>query len=102
MLLKNKYILKDRKNRIHFSKKEKKRLILKYILDHSNKLIMNQRKKISFQLFLFKNCSKTKLQNRCLLTGRKRSVYRDFRLSRIKLKEMSNKGMISGLKKYNW
>jgi small subunit ribosomal protein S14 len=41
-------------------------------------------------------------ENRCELTGRKRGVYRKFRISRIKLRELALKGMIPGMRKASW
>ncbi|MSR40743.1 MAG: type Z 30S ribosomal protein S14 [Phycisphaerales bacterium] len=39
---------------------------------------------------------------RCELTGRKRGVYRKFRISRIMLRELALKGMIPGMRKASW
>ena len=49
-----------------------------------------------------RNGSKTRIRNRCELTGRSRAYYRKFRLSRIMLREMGNKGLIPGLTKSSW
>ena len=49
-----------------------------------------------------RNANPTRIRNRCELTGRSRSVYRKFRLSRIMLREMGNKGLIPGLTKSSW
>ena len=49
-----------------------------------------------------RNSSKTRIRNRCELTGRSRGYYRKFRLSRIMLREMGNKGLIPGLTKSSW
>ena len=49
-----------------------------------------------------RNSSKTRIRNRCELTGRSRAYYRKFRLSRIMLREMGNKGLIPGLTKSSW
>ena len=42
------------------------------------------------------------LTNRCELTGRSRAYYRKFRLSRIMLRELANKGLIPGVTKSSW
>ncbi|MFL6776624.1 MAG: 30S ribosomal protein S14, partial [Sphingomicrobium sp.] len=39
-----------------------------------------------------RNGNPTRIRNRCELTGRSRGYYRKFRLSRIMLREMGNKG----------
>ena len=49
-----------------------------------------------------RNGNPTRVRNRCELTGRSRAVYRKFRLSRIMLREMGNKGLIPGLTKSSW
>lgn len=40
--------------------------------------------------------------NRCQITGRARSVYRKFGVSRIVLRELALKGMIPGMRKASW
>jgi small subunit ribosomal protein S14 len=49
-----------------------------------------------------RNGNPTRIRNRCELTGRSRGYYRKFRLSRIMLREMGNKGLIPGLTKSSW
>jgi small subunit ribosomal protein S14 len=49
-----------------------------------------------------RNGNPTRVRNRCELTGRSRAVYRKFRISRIMLREMGNKGLIPGLTKSSW
>ena len=49
-----------------------------------------------------RNANPTRIRNRCELTGRSRAYYRKFRLSRIMLREMGNKGLIPGLTKSSW
>jgi small subunit ribosomal protein S14 len=49
-----------------------------------------------------KNSSPVRLNNRCMFTGRVRSYYRKFGISRLVLREMALKGEIPGLKKSSW
>ena len=49
-----------------------------------------------------RNSSKTRIRNRCELTGRPRAYYRKHRMSRIALRELGNKGLIPGLVKSSW
>lgn len=44
----------------------------------------------------------TRLHNRCMFTGRSRSYYRKFGISRLVLREMALRGEIPGLKKSSW
>ncbi len=45
---------------------------------------------------------KSRLRNRCWLTGRSRGVYRDFGLSRHVLREMSHECLLPGVRKSSW
>lgn len=49
-----------------------------------------------------RNGAKNRFRNRCELTGRARAVYRKFKLSRIKLRELGNFGAVPGLTKSSW
>ncbi len=49
-----------------------------------------------------RNGAKNRVRNRCELTGRARGVYRKFKLSRIKLRELGAFGRIPGLTKASW
>jgi small subunit ribosomal protein S14 len=49
-----------------------------------------------------RNGNPTRVRNRCELTGRSRAYYRKFRLSRLMLREMANKGLIPGVTKSSW
>src|ERR1700722_18030410 len=49
-----------------------------------------------------RNSSATRIRNRCELTGRPRSYYRKHKLSRIALRELGSKGLITGLGKSSW
>lgn len=43
-----------------------------------------------------------RIRNRCVVTGRPRSYYRKFGLSRITFREMALKGQIPGITKSSW
>jgi small subunit ribosomal protein S14 len=49
-----------------------------------------------------RNSSRTRIRNRCELSGRPRAYYRKHRLSRIALRELGSKGLIPGLVKSSW
>jgi small subunit ribosomal protein S14 len=49
-----------------------------------------------------RNGNKTRIRNRCETTGRPRAYYRKFRLCRIQLRDLANKGMIPGVTKSSW
>lgn len=49
-----------------------------------------------------RNSSKTRVRNRCEITGRPRGFYRKFQMSRIALREYGSLGLIPGLTKSSW
>jgi len=49
-----------------------------------------------------RNSNSTRVRNRCELTGRPRGYYRKFRLCRIQLRDLANKGLIPGVTKSSW
>lgn len=49
-----------------------------------------------------KYSSFTRTRTICILTGRSRSVYRFFRMSRIKIREYANAGYFTGVTKASW
>ncbi len=49
-----------------------------------------------------RNSAKTRIRNRCEITGRPRSYYRKLKMSRIALRELANSGMIPGMVKSSW
>ena len=46
--------------------------------------------------------SKGRILNRCILTGRSKSVYRFCKLSRLTLRDLGSRGLIPGLSKKSW
>lgn len=68
---------------------------------------MNLSKDIRFDSMLNlnqlpKNTSKVQIRNRCIISGRGRSIYKFCRLSRIKLKNLAAQGLINGVIKSTW
>lgn len=49
-----------------------------------------------------RNSSKTRIRNRCLVTGRPRGFYRKLKMSRIALRQLGSEGKIPGLVKSSW
>jgi small subunit ribosomal protein S14 len=49
-----------------------------------------------------RNSSKTRIRNRCLISGRPRGVYRKLKMSRIALRQLGSEGKIPGLVKSSW
>ncbi len=49
-----------------------------------------------------RDSSATRLHNRCLVTGRARSYYRKFGVSRLVFRELALQGKIPGIVKSSW
>ena len=49
-----------------------------------------------------RNGNPTRVRNRCEITGRPRAYYRKFRLARVMLRDLANRGMIPGVVKSSW
>src|SRR5215475_3433348 len=90
-------ILKNERRKALVKKTASKYAKLKAIaadksLDEGERLIARLR-----MAELPRNGNPTRIRNRCELTGRPRAYYRKFRLSRIMLRELANKGLIPGV-----
>ena len=80
------------------SKRKKLKAIIK-----NKKLPLNERFAAQLKLAkLPKNSSRTRVRNRCEITGRPHGVYRKLRISRIALRELASKGRIPGMTKSSW
>ena len=91
------------KNRIKLSDKLfKKRQSLKKII-MNKKLPLEERFKAQQKLSqLPRNSAKTRVMNRCEITGRPHGVYRKLKISRIALRQLGLQGKIPGLVKSSW
>lgn len=49
-----------------------------------------------------RNSAKTRIRNRCEVTGRPRAYYRKLKMSRLALRDLSNQGLIPGMVKSSW
>lgn len=49
-----------------------------------------------------RNSSKTRIRNRCEITGRPRAYYRKLRMCRNQLRELASHGQIPGMVKSSW
>ena len=89
--------------RIKLTKKFlKKRQELKKIIKNK-KLPLDERFNAQLKLAkLPRNSAKTRIRNRCEITGRPHGVYRKLRISRIALRDLASKGRIPGMTKSSW
>ena len=95
-------IEKDKKKRLNYLKQESLRRVLKAIT-YNNTIKLNVRKKAFLAISaLPKSSSIVQLKNRCVLTGRGRSVLGGFRISRMTISKLAKMGIIPGLRMSSW
>jgi small subunit ribosomal protein S14 len=81
---------------------EAKRTRLKAVIKDESKPA-EERFAASLQLAeMPRNSSKTRIRNRCLVTGRPRGFYRKLKMSRIALRQLGSEGKVPGLVKSSW
>lgn len=92
-------ILRDKRNRIQFKKKESLAIVLKLLFRITSLSLIE---KLKFICLKSNSFYYTLLKNHCVLTGRSHSINRRFKLSRIKFKEFASVGLLLGVKKFTW
>lgn len=94
--------IRDYKKRLNVYKFDFIRYKLKYLINNT-KLHPAIRYQAYLELKnLIKNSSKVRLKNHCVLTGRSKSVYKHFKISRIMFRELALKGLLYGVRKASW
>ena len=79
----------------------KRKKLKKIIMD--KKLPLEERFKAQQKLSKMpRNSSKTRVVNRCQITGRPHGVYRKLKISRIALRQLGLQGKIPGMVKSSW
>tara|TARA_B100001175_G_scaffold231017_1_gene197539 strand:+ start:1833 stop:2138 length:306 start_codon:yes stop_codon:yes gene_type:complete len=89
--------------RIKLSNKfyQKRKKLKKIIMD--KKISLEERFKAQQKLSkISRNSSKTRVMNRCQITGRPHGVYRKLKISRIALRKLGLEGKIPGMVKSSW
>jgi ribosomal protein S14 len=96
-------VIKDKSIRLKYSKIDTYRTSLKYMImsDLYNRRIRKLANKKLVQLCK-SNAKITKINNYCVISGRSKSVYKDFRISRIKFRELARSGQLYGVTKSSW
>ena len=80
----------------------KKRQTLKKIVMNKN-LTLEERFEAQQKLSkLPRNSAKSRVMNRCQITGRPHGVYRKLKISRIALRDLGLAGLIPGMTKSSW
>lgn len=96
----NRFIKKDKNLRIKIKKKEKDRLVLKYLTN--NKKLSEYTRGIAFKSLDNLSLFQTRVENRCFLTGRSRSIYASYGVSRLSFRRLVSAGSLLGIKKSSW
>jgi small subunit ribosomal protein S14 len=93
---------KNKRRRKSVASQSAKRAALKAIISNRG-LSIEDRFKATLKLAaLPRDGSKTRIRNRCEVTGRPRAFYRKLRMSRIALRELGNSGKVPGIVKSSW
>ena len=79
----------------------KRKALKAIIMDQSKPMEERFRAQLKLSA-LPRNSAKIRIRNRCEVTGRPRAYYRKFRLCRVQLRELANKGLIPGVVKSSW
>jgi ribosomal protein S14 len=88
-------IKKNKKFRTEYKKNEINYYIISALT--KNKILTNSDKTIISLQYTAPYLSK--VRNLCLITGRSRALIQDYKLSRLKFKELAEAGYLSGIKK---
>ena len=79
----------------------KRKKLKKIIMD--KKIPLEERFKAQQKLSKMpRNSAKTRVMNRCQITGRPHGVYRKLKISRIALRQLGLEGKIPGMVKSSW
>ena len=82
----------------YFNKRQKLKKIIM-----NKKLTLEERFKAQQKLSkLPRNSAKSRVMNRCQITGRPHGVYRKLKISRIALRQLGLQGKIPGMVKSSW
>ena len=95
-------IEKNNRRRKSVAQDASKRAALKATIMNQS-LPIEERFKATLKLAsLPRDGSKTRVRNRCEVTGRPRAYYRKLKMSRIALRELGNLGKVPGIVKSSW
>src|ERR1044072_6893693 len=93
---------KNKRRRKLVAQQANRRAKLKAVIQN-RELPIEERFKATLKLAeMPRNGSKTRIRNRCEVTGRPRAFYRKLKMSRIALRQLGNFGQIPGIVKSSW
>ncbi|KAA8905999.1 hypothetical protein FN846DRAFT_949555 [Sphaerosporella brunnea] len=98
----NARILKDHSKRVAFAANEERRQALRFIA-RNTQIPQLQRLKAQLELNAMpSNTRPTQIVNRCMMAGKGKGVFRDFRMGRFQFRLNALEGNIPGVKKASW
>lgn len=101
-MAKTSQIVKNERRRKMAENQAERRAELRKVLKDPN-AAFEEKQEAMFKLqALPRNGSRTRVLNRCQISGRPKAVYRKFRVSRIVLRELAHKGQVPGMRKSSW
>lgn len=95
-------IERDKKRRRMSKQFDAKRARLKAIIKDDAKSAEERFEAVLKLAEIPRNGSRTRIRNRCLVTGRARGYYRKLKMSRIALRQFGSQGLVPGLVKASW
>ena len=101
-MAKTSQVLRDQRREKLIKKFAEKRKALRERLNDPN-VSVDEKLEIQEQFAkLPRNSCPTRLNRRCAISGRSRSYYRKFGVSRIAFRELALKGQLPGVRKSSW
>jgi len=101
-MVKTSSVEKNNHRRKLVAQKAAKRKLLKTMIMNKT-LPIEERFRAQLKLAAMpRNSAKTRIRNRCEITGRPRAYYRKLKMSRIALRELGSLGAVPGLVKSSW
>lgn len=92
-------LLKDRRRRILHSLFERRRNVLRSIVENVNLAPRLRGQAYRALVQIPRDASSTRRRNRCVLTNRPRAIVRRFGVSRLRFRKLSLDGVFTGVKK---
>ena len=101
MAKKSSVLKNERRAKMNKSSTPKRKRLKEILMDKT----VTQEERFEAQLKLAempRNSSRTRIRNRCAMTGRPRGTFRKFGLARNKIREIAMRGEIPGMIKASW
>ncbi len=82
-------IIKDRRNRLLYNLYERRRKVLRAIIENLSLPLNVRNNAYNVIMSLPRETSNTRMRNRCMLTGRSRGIYKRFGVSRLIFRKLA-------------